>query len=163
MIKTTTEGGKQLPWFAIDREHIQGVVFCHHYEAWILTWNVSREGLLAKYWLPPKGFDKEKSVSPKVVLASLDDLFNSPPTEMRGEFSESEIHIHCPWRRSDAAAACDVVQLLSRHCDNLEAQDDMGVWPNKDFTKWVNFANKYSQALGGKPLHPDITDDLRSG
>jgi len=77
--------------------------------------------------------------------------------------AEALINIHCPWRRSDAAAACEVVKLLSRHCDDLEARDSMGVWPDKDFTKWVNLANKYAAAFGAQPVHPDITDDLPGG
>lgn len=84
----------------------------------------------------------------------------SRPVEIGGEIAEGHINIHCPWRRSDAAAACDVVKLLSRHSDGLEARDDMGVWPDKDFTKWVNFANKWANALGGTSLHPDPTDNV---
>jgi hypothetical protein len=38
--------------------------------------------------------------------------------------------------------------------------DDMGVWPDKDFTKWVNCANEYSQMFESQPLHSDPTDDL---
>jgi hypothetical protein len=168
VIKKTTERGKELPWYAIDREHVQGLVFCHHYEEWILTWNVSRGGLLGQYCQLPgrpveRFFDQRQAVAPKSLLASLDDFINSNPVEIDGEISEGHINIHCPWRRSDAAAACDAVKLLARHSDGLEARDDMGVWPDKEFTKWVNFANKWAQAVGGSPVHPDPTDDLLSG
>lgn len=165
VIKKTAERGKELPWSAIDHEHVQGIVLCHHYEEWILGWNVSRGGLLGRYSQLPgrpveRLFDQGLAVAPKSLLASLDSFINSKPVEIGGEISEDHINIHCPWRRSDAAAACDVVKLLSRHSDGLEARDDMGVWPDKDFTKWVNFANKYADVLGTAPLHPDPTDNL---
>jgi hypothetical protein len=167
VIKETIEHGKKLPWYAIDREHVQGIIFCHHYEEWILTWNVSRGGLLGGYQQIPgtpvdRFFDEGHAIAPKSLLASLDDFINSKPVEIGGKISEDHINIHCPWRRSDATAACDVVKLLSRHSDGLEARDHMGVWPNKDFTKWVNFANKYAEALGTATLHPDPTDEFQS-
>jgi hypothetical protein len=158
-------GGGERRWFSIEREHVQGVVFSHHYEEWILTWNVSRDGLLGRYFqIPGKSAerlaDQRQVVSPKRLLSAFDDFINSEPIKINGEISEDNINIHCPWRRSDAEAACDVVKLLSRHCDDLEARDDMGVWPDKDFTRWVNFANKYAQTFGNDPVHPDPTDDL---
>jgi hypothetical protein len=171
VFKKTTEDGKELMWHAIDREHVQGIVFSHHYEQWVLTWNVTRGGLLGMYWQIDQAvkrttrtfFDPQEATSPTALLATSDDFMNSEPVDVRGEFSEDHINIHCPWRRSDAAAACDVVKLLSRHCDDVEARDSMGVWPDKDFTKWVNLANKYAQAFGTQPVHPDITDDLPRG
>jgi hypothetical protein len=165
--RKAAEGGKELLWYEINQEHVQGVVFCHHYEEWILTWNVSRGGLLGRYYRIPRRpvkrcFNQRQAVAPKHFLSSLDDFMKSMPVEVGGEISEDRINIHCPWRRSDAAAACDVVTLLSRYSDGLEACDDMGVWPDKDFTKWVNFANKHTEVLGTAPLHPDPTDALES-
>lgn len=165
VVKKTTEGGKELPWYSINQEHVQGIVFCHPYEEWILTWNVSRGGLLGGYYqiqgkAIERFFDHGQAVKPKSLLASLDNFINSKPIGIGGEIAEDHINIHCPWRRSDAAAACDVVKLLARHSDGLEARDDMGLWPAKDFTKWVNFANKYADVLGTAPLHPDPTDNL---
>ncbi len=165
VIKKTTEKGNELPWYAIDREHVQGIVYCHHYEEWVLTWNVSRGGLLGQYCQLPgrhaeRLFVRGRTVASKSLLAPLDKFINFKPVEIYGEISEDYINIHCPWRRSDAAAACDVVKLLSRHSDGLEACDDMGVWPDKDFTKWVNFVNKHANVLGTAPLHPDPTDNL---
>ena len=165
VVKKTVEHGKDVLWYAINRELVQGVVFCHHYEDWILTWNVSRGGLLGRYYHLPgqpgnRLFDWNEAVAPSSLLSSLDDFLKSEPVEVGGEISEDHINIHCPWRRSDAVAACDVVKLLARHSDNLEARDDMGVWPNKDFTKWVNLAAKFSETLGTNPLHPDPTDNL---
>jgi hypothetical protein len=171
IIKKTNEHGKELPWYAIDREHVQGIVFCHHYEEWILTWNVSRGGLLGRYHQlssrrPAWGeswFDPGKTIAPKDFLPSIGAFVESNPAEIGGEISEDHINIHCPWRRSDAAAACDVVKLLARHSDGLEARDDMGVWPDKDFSKWVNLTDKLAKCLGGRPTHPDPTDELQSG
>ena len=171
VLKATAEDGKGLLWHKIDREHIQGIVFCHHYEEWILTWNASRGGLLGCYHQLPERrpdwgeswFDPGNAIAPKDFLPSIGDFVESNPVEIGGEMSEDHIKIHCPWRRSDAAAACDVVKLLSRHSDNFQARDDMGVWPDKDFTKWVNLANKYAQTLGTCPTHPDALDELLSG
>jgi len=165
IVKKTTESDKELLWYEIVREHVQGIVFCHHYEEWILTWNVSRGGLLGRYHQIPgrpaeRFFDQGQAVKPRSLLASLDDFIHSMPVEIGGEIAEDHINIHCPWRRSDAAAACDVVKLLSCHSDGLEAHDDMGVWPDKNFTKWVNFATKYANVLGSRPLYPDPTDNL---
>jgi len=169
VVKKTILGGYELPWHSIEREHIQGIVFCHHYELWILNWNVTRGGLLGRYHQMPvaptaryyyqRFFHQLEAVSPRVLLATIDD-FMREPVEIGGEFSESRINIECPWRRSDAAAACDVIKLLSGHCDDLEANDGIGVWPNKDFSKWLNLADKYAQLLGTCLAHPDVTDEL---
>ena len=131
-----------------------------------MPWNV-RGGLLGQNHQIPKAatetfFDQQQATLPKALLATIVDFMNAEPIELCGDFHEGHINIHCPWRRSDAAAPCDVVRLLSRFCDNLEARDDIGVWPDKDFTKWVNFANKYAEMLGTAPLHPDPTDNLQS-
>ena len=104
--------------------------------------------------------DPGNAIAPNDFLDSIGNLSN--PIEVNGEISEDHINIHCPWRRSDAAAACDVV-VAARHCDNLEARDDMGVWPDKDFTKWQNFANKYAQMLGTRPDASGPSDELLAG
>lgn len=171
IFKTTAEDGKELLWRKIDREHVQGIVFCHHYGEWILTWNASRGGLLGCYHqLPERRFNWDESwfdsglaVAAKHLLPSIDNIVGAKPVEIGGEISEGHISIHCPWRRSDAAAACDLAKLLARHSDNFQAQDGVGVWPDKDFTKWANLANKYAQALGACPTHPDATEELLSG
>jgi hypothetical protein len=168
IFKRTIEGGNEMLWYEIDHEHVQGVVLCRHYGEWILTWNVTRGGLLGGYCQVAERetrtlFDPQEATSPRSLLSTIGDFVNSAPVEVRGEFGETHINIHCPWRRSDAAAACDVVELLLRHADGLEARDDMGVWPDKDFTKWVNFAHKYAGVLGTAPLHPDPADALESG
>lgn len=165
VIKRTGEVGQELPWYAIDREHVQGIVFCHHYEEWIFTWNVSRGGLLGRYFpIPSKPvdrfFDQGQTVAPKSLLASLDAFINSKPIELCGEISEDHINIHCPWRRNDVIAACDLLKSVSSHCDNFNVKDDYGIWPNKDFTKWKNLAGGYADLMGGKPAHPDIADEL---
>jgi hypothetical protein len=165
VVKKTVEHGHELGWYDIEREHIQGVIFFHHYEEWILTWNMSRSGLLGRYHHVVERatrtfFDPREAIAPRSLLSRISDFVNSEPVEVSGEFGEDQINIHCPWRRSDVAAACDAVNLLARHADELEACDDMGVWPNKDFTKWVNFANKSADVLGTTPLHPDPTDNL---
>lgn len=168
VVKKTAKHGKGLLRYEINQEHVQGIVFYHHYEEWILTWNVTRGGLLGRYRQAPKAtaetfFDPKEAISPRSLLSTSDDFMNIEPQEIHGEFWEDRINIHCPWRRSDAAAACDVVKLLARHSDGLKARDDMGVWPNKDFTKWansINKFNKYAQLLGTAPLHPDPTDNL---
>jgi len=163
--KITEECGSKQRWFSIEGEHIQGIIFYHHYEEWILTWNVSRGGLLGSYWLirrgAPRLFDQEQAISPKALLEKLDDFINSTPTEVQGEFSEEQIRIHCPWRRSDVAAACDLMKMLAHHCNDFSAQDDFGVWPDKDFTKWSNFADKYAKSIGSEPVHPDGFNELR--
>ena len=165
VVKKTVKHGKGLLRYEINQEHVQGIVFYHHYEEWILTWNVTREGLLGRYCQITNAetemlFARKEAAPAKSLLPTICDFINLPPIEVNGEFWEDHINIHCPWRRSDAAAACDVVKLLARHSDGLEARDDLGVWPDKDFTKWVNFANKYAELLGTAPLHPDPTDNL---
>jgi hypothetical protein len=169
IVKVTEMQGSKQRWFSIENEHVQGLVFCHHYEEWILTWNVSRGGILGKYYhvlenpTPTRSFfDPQQAISPKQLLPTIDDFLNLEPIEVHGEFGEDHLGIHCPWRQSDAAAACDVVKLLARHSDGLEARDDMGIWPNKDFTKWRNSAEKYAKMLGGEPMHPDALNELRS-
>lgn len=163
--KKTVEHGKDVLWYAMNREHVQGIVLCHHYEEWILTWNVSRGGLLGRYYQLSEQpgdrlFDWNETVTPSSLLSSLSYFVQSEPVEVCGNIAEGNINIHCPWRRSDAVAACDVVKLMARHSDNLEAHDDLGVWPNKDFTKWVNLAVKYAETFGTNPPHPDPTDNL---
>jgi len=171
VFKATAENCKELGWHKIDREHVQGIVFCHHYEEWILTWNASRGGLLGCYHQFPERcpdwgeswFDSGLAVAAKHLLPSIDNILGAKPVEIGGEIYEGCINIHCPWRRSDVAAAFDVAKLLARHSDNFQAQDEIGVWPDKDFTKWANLANKYAQALGACPTHPDATEELLSG
>jgi len=164
-VKKTVKHGKGLLRYEINQEHVQGIVLYHHYEEWILTWNVTRGGLLGRYCQITKAetetlFDPKEAAPAKSLLPTIYDFINLPQIEVHGEFWEDPIYIHCPWRRSDAAAACDVVKILARHSDGLEARDDMGLWPHKNFTKWENFANKYARALGSDPVHPDPTDDL---
>ncbi len=165
VFKKTVEHGKKVLWYAINREHVQGLVVCHHYEEWILTWNVTRGGLLGRYYQisnapTERFFDPLDASSPISLLSKVDEFVNSTPGEVHGEFAEDHLGIHCPWRRGDAAAACDVVKLLARHCDGLEASDDMGVWPNKDFTKWSSFVKKWNAISGFTPIHPDVADEL---
>ena len=168
VVTKTTENGRELLWHAIEREHIQGLVFCHHYEQWVLTWNVSRGGLLGRYWRSNEPvklergefFDSKGATQPDALLESVGEFVSSGPVEVRGEFSEDHIGIHCPWRRSDVAAACDVIRLISNRSDDFEAHDDYGVWPDKDFSKWRNLAGGYAETLGASPVHPDPMDLL---
>ena len=168
VVRKTTEKDRELLWYAIEREHIQGLILCHHYEQWVLTWNVSRGGVLGRYWqstgpvMLERGefFDSNEATQPGALLESVGEFANSRPVEVRGEFCEDHIRIHCPWRRSDMAAACDLIRLISNHSDNLEAHDDYGVWPGKDFSKCRNLAGGYAETLGASPVHPDPVDLL---
>ncbi len=166
VVRSTYVHSHKLHWFEINREHVQGLILCHYYENWILTWNVSRGGLLAAYSLlsilASPAFGRTSAVSPVVLLSSLNAFMTSKPIEVHGQFAEDLIHVHCPWRRSDAAAACDALGILARHCDDFTVQDDLGVWPAKDFSKWMNLAAKYAKELGTAPVHPDPGDQLRS-
>ena len=167
-VMKTTENGRELLWYGIEREHIQGLVLCHHYGQWVLTWNASRGGLLGRYWQSngpvelKRGefIDSKGTTQPGALLESVGELVNSRPVEVRGEFCEDHIGIHCPWRRSDVAAACDVIRLISNHSDGFEAHDDCGVWPDKDFSKWRNPASGYAETLGAGLVHPDPIDLL---
>lgn len=118
LIKKTVKHGKGLLRYEINQEHVQGIVLYHHYEEWILTWNVTRCGLLGRYCQAARAiaetfFDPKEAVPAKSLFPTICDFVNLPPIEVHGEFGEDPIYIHCPWRRSDAAAACDVVMSPS--------------------------------------------------
>jgi len=157
---------------------IQGVVFAKSYRLWHLTWNVSRGGSLGEFhqvsgclpgesydpmiWGPSRAWDV---VCPRTLLTPIGDPWIRKPAEINGKFEEDcEITLRCPWRRWDAAAACDVLNLLSRHCDDFEVEEEgFGIWPNKDFTRWINFASKWAAFSGFTPVHPDPTEQLPPG
>ena len=156
-----------------EMEHIQGVVFCHPYADWVITWNALNGGMLGSFYrlgsdVPPDPhgnpnvyFDRTKAVSPKMLLSTYDDFINAEPIKIFGCFSDNgSINIECPWRRSDAATLVDLAKLLSRHCDGIKVYEDMGIWPDKDFTKWVNRGNKWAFVPGATPVYPDPTDEL---
>lgn len=154
--------------YGIENEHVQGIVFCHPYAQWVFTWNVSRGGLLAEYYQYDfsmkleynEFFDPRGATQAGALLERIDEVMNAKPVEVRSSFSEEQISILCPWRRSDVAAACDLLGLVAYHSDNFEANDHYGVWPNKDFSRWRNLAGEYAEGLGGSPAHPDPMDLL---
>ncbi len=145
--------------FEIEREHMQGLAICHPYEEWILTWNVTRGGLLAKYTseykeIPDQNervwFKEDRKRSPQELLDSFDEFIQCPPTLMTGLFCENEVHIHCPWNRNQALNALEAFKILNRHSDGMEVYDGLGVWPNGDFSKAEKFFGKWQEKLGGE-------------
>ena len=136
---TNTSEGVVTRLFPINQAHVQGVILCHAYEDWCLTWNLNHDGLLADYGLT-HAIEGMEPIAPQAVLSSMEEFFQSTPVEVHGEFSEVQINIHCPWRRSDAAAACDALKIVSRHCFDFIVEDECRVWPDKDFARWDNLA-----------------------
>ena len=152
-------------WERIDGEHIQGLVLCHPYEDWLISWNVTRDGLLAGMDLRgPDGAGLRKlGENPTGLLARSDVLFEEPAVPMEGEFWERHIGIQTPWRRSDAVAACDIFSLLARYSEDFGLWDEWNIWPEMDFSKWENYSASWAAAFASVGLdceeaHPDVED-----
>ncbi len=143
----------------VHDERIQGVLIPHPYSTWQVLWNQNRDGLLVCY-AAPRPLDDLTPMFSNTPDGSFEEFFHLPPTDMQCEISECPIGLHCPWRRGDVAAACDLLTILSRHCDDFCVDDDYGIWPNKDFSKWENPLEGYREILGGEAVHPDAADEL---
>ncbi len=162
------EGVMQLRASSVEAEVVQGIVFLHHYEEWIITWNVTQYGRLARYHIKrdPQGavqhykdllplLDRSRGCWRESILPALPVAYAY----------EDGCNIHVPWRSSDVEQAVQALRIVQAHCAaDFQVADHDGVWTS-GIGSWRNLVGAYTaifEDCGGRPVHPDPNEILGS-
>lgn len=89
------------------------------------------------------------------VLDQFDEIFSCPPQPLPGYFSAGSPHIHTPWRKEEVIFACDLLDVIGGNSENFLLEDDFKVWPERDFSRWENFARSWGFYLGARETYPE--------
>ncbi len=153
----------QCQWLesAVEKETVQGVVFLHPYEDWVITWNTTLHGRLARYSMPEKS---DRLFQCQTFLESDErGSFNPPFQEFPSPLflprvNEGECNIHLPWRKSDAMIAFEMLRQVQRYCQpDFCVEDEFEIW-TKGPENWRNPLSSWTRKLDGTPAHPDPHD-----
>jgi hypothetical protein len=146
---------------AVQREIVQGIGLLHHYECWLIAWNLSHGGRLANYHPKQTSGNLGNDLQEIFPLVGKQDQVAIPSAVPVSIMWEMCCTLGVPWRRSDVQLAVDLLRIVQRHCrDDFFVFDDYGVWA-EGIHRWRNLAGTYAEQLGGTTAHPDPAELLR--
>ena len=149
---------------SIQQEHVQGIILLREHGAWPFLWNLTHNGAIVQY--RPLQIEMASScpIISKACGNKVREAFQSAPTPISGNFTESPVRLECYRRRFDIAAAFCALEILNRYSENFEAEDEWLVWQKQDLRRWGlgiyldrHFRLWGYQAVSGCNLH--LQDD----